>query len=81
MPEKKARIVSDILSTAMYIMEEDGLDAEKIEEIARSVKAKSYIEDEMWTMAENAFRGAVVGANAAIAGKYYTGQAGSVETR
>lgn len=80
MPEKKARIVSDILSTAMYIMEEDGLDAEKIEEIARSVKAKSYIEDEMWTMAENAFRGAVVGANAAIAGKYYTGQAGDVES-
>ena len=79
MPEKKARIVSDILSTAMYIMEEDGLDAEKIEEIAQSVKAKSYIEDEQWTMLENAFRGVVVGTNAAIAGKYYTGQTGNVE--
>lgn len=76
-PEKKARIVSDILSTAMYIMEVDGLDAEKIEEIAQSVKAKSYIEDEIWNMAENVFRGAVMGVNTAVAGKYYTGQAGS----
>lgn len=76
-PEKKARIVSDILSTAMYIMEVDGLDAEKIEEIAQSVKAKSYIEDEIWNMAEHVFRGAVMGVNTAVAGKYYTGQAGS----
>ena len=75
-PEKKARIVSDILSTAMYIMEVDGLDAEKIEEIAQSVKAKSYIEDEIWNMAEHVFRGAVMGVNTAVAGKYYTGQAG-----
>ena len=76
-PEKKARIVSDILSTAMYIMEVDGLDAEKIEEIAQSVKAKSYIEDEIWNMAEHVFRGAVMGVNTAVAGKYYTGQVGS----
>ena len=61
-------------------MEEDGLDAEKIEEIAQSVKAKSYIEDEQWTMLENAFRGVVVGTNAAIAGKYYTGHTGNVES-
>lgn len=81
MPEKKARIVSDILSTAMYIMEEDGLDAEKIEEIRQTVNAKSYIDDETWSMVEKAFRGIVVGTNAAIASKYYTGQAGSVETR
>ena len=64
----------------MYIMEEDGLDVEKIEEIAQSVKAKSYIEDEQWTMLENAFRGVAVGTNAAIAGKYYTGQTGNVES-
>ncbi len=72
-PEKKARIVSDILSTVLYIVEEESLNVEQIEELSQTVKAKSYISDEMWSMAENAFRGAVVGANTAIAGKYYAG--------
>ena len=72
-PEKKARIVSDILSTVMYIVEEEAMNTEQIEEISQTVKAKSYISDEMWSMAESAFRGAVVGANAAVAGKYYAG--------
>lgn len=72
-PEKKARIVSDILSTVMYIVEEDAMNTEQIEEISQTVKAKSYISDEMWSMAESAFRGAVAGVNAVIAGKYYVG--------
>lgn len=72
-PEKKARIVSDILSTVLYIVEEESLNAEQIKELSQMVKAKSYISDEMWSMAENAFRGVVVGANTAIAGKYYAG--------
>ena len=72
-PEKKARIVSDILSTVMYIVEEEAMNTEQIEEISQTVKAKSYISDEMWSMAESAFRGAVVGVNAAVAGKYYAG--------
>lgn len=72
-PEKKARIVSDILSTVLYIVEKESLNAEQIKELSQTVKAKSYISDEMWSMAENAFRGAVVGANTAIAGKYYAG--------
>ena len=76
-PEKKARIVSDILSTVMYIVEEEAMNTEQIEEISQTVKAKSYISDEMWSMAESAFRGAVVGVNAAVAGKYYAGGEGS----
>ena len=76
-PEKKARIVSDILSTAMYIVEEDAINAEQLEEISQTVKAKSYISDEMWSMAESAFRGAVAGVNAAVAGSYYAGVEGS----
>ena len=75
-PEKKARIVSDILSTVMYIVEEDAIDTEQIEEISQTVKAKSYISDEMWSMAESAFRGAVAGVNAAVAGNYYAGVEG-----
>ena len=55
-----------------YIVEE-ALNAEQLEELSGKVKAKSYISDEMWSMAENAFRGAVAGANTAIAGKYYAG--------
>ena len=78
-PQKKAAIVSDIFSTAMYIMEEEGLDAEKIEEVRQSVSAKSYIEDEQWDILENAFRGVVAGANTAVAGKYYMGQTGGSE--
>ena len=63
----------------MYIMEEEGLDAEKIEEVRQSVSAKSYIEDEQWDILENAFRGVVAGANTAVAGKYYIGQTGGSE--
>lgn len=57
----------------MYIVEEEAMNTEQIEEISQTVKAKSYISDEMWSMAESAFRGAVVGVNAAVAGKYYAG--------
>ena len=70
-PEKKAAIVSDIFSTVLYIIGEDGIDAEKIEEIRQSVSAKSYIDDETWDMVEKAFRGVVVGVNAAVAADYY----------
>lgn len=72
-PEKKERIVSDILSTVVYIVEKESMNAAQIKELSQTVKAKSYISDEMWSRAENAFRGAVIGANAAIAGKYYAG--------
>ena len=78
-PEKKAAIVSDIFSTVLYIIGEDGIDAEKIEEIRQSVSAKSYIDDETWDMVEKAFRGVVVGVNAAVAADYY-GNVGKVET-
>ena len=78
-PEKKAAIVSDIFSTVLYIIGEDGIDAEKIEEIRQSVSAKSYIDDESWDMVEKAFRGVVVGVNAAVAADYY-GNVGKVET-
>ncbi len=78
-PEKKAAIVSDIFSTVLYIVGEDGIDSEKIEEIRQSVSAKSYIEDETWDMAEKAFRGVVVGVNAAVAAEYY-GNVGKVES-
>ncbi|MBU5474252.1 hypothetical protein [Roseburia sp. MSJ-14] len=78
-PEKKAAIVSDIFSTVLYIIGEDGIDAEKIEEIRQSVSAKSYIDDETWDMVEKAFRGVVVGVNAAVAADYY-GKVGKVET-
>ena len=77
-PEKKAAIVSDIFSTVLYIIGEDGIDAEKIEEIRQSVSAKSYIDDETWDMVEKAFRGVVVGVNAAVAADYY-GNVGKVE--
>ena len=78
-PEKKAAIVSDIFSTVLYIIGEDGIDAEKIEEIRQSVSAKSYIDDETWDMVEKAFRGVVVGVNAAVAADYY-GNVGKVES-
>ncbi len=78
-PEKKAAIVSDIFSTVLYIVGEDGIDSEKIEEIRQSVSAKSYIEDETWDMAEKAFRGVVVGVNAAVTAQYY-GNVGKVES-
>ena len=78
-PEKKAAIVSDIFSTVLYIIGEDGIDAEKIEKIRQSVSAKSYIDDETWDMVEKAFRGVVVGVNAAVAADYY-GNVGKVET-
>ncbi len=78
-PEKKAAIVSDIFSTVLYIVGEDGIDSEKIEEIRQSVSAKSYIEDETWDMAEKAFRGVVVGVNAAVTAEYY-GNVGKVES-
>ena len=78
-PEKKAAIVSDIFSTVLYIIGEDGIDAEKIEEIRQSVSAKSYIDDETWDMVEKAFRGVVVGVNAAVAADYY-GNVEKVET-
>ena len=78
-PEKKAAIVSDIFSTVLYIIGEDGIDAEKIEEIRQSVSAKSYIDDETWNMVEKAFRGVVVGVNAAVAADYY-GKVRKVET-
>ena len=78
-PEKKAAIVSDIFSTVLYIIGEDGIDAEKIEEIRQSVSAKSYIDDETWDMVEKAFRGVVVGVNVAVAADYY-GNVGKVET-
>lgn len=77
-PEKKEAIVSDIFSTVLYIIGEDGIDAEKIEEIRQSVSAKSYIDDETWDMVEKAFRGVVVGVNAAVAADYY-GNVGKVE--
>ncbi len=76
-PEKKAAIVSDIFSTVLYIVGEDGIDSEKIEEIRQSVSAKSYIEDETWDMAEKAFRGVVVGVNTVVAAGYY-GNVGKV---
>ena len=78
-PEKKAAIVSDIFSTVLYIIGEDGIDAEKIEEIRQSVSAKSYIDDESWDMVEKAFRGVVVGVNVAVAADYY-GNVGKVES-
>ncbi len=78
-PEKKAAIVSDIFSTVLYIVGEDGIDSEKIEEIRQSVSAKSYIEDETWDMAEKAFRGVVVGVNTVVAAEYY-GNVGKVES-
>ncbi len=78
-PEKKAAIVSDIFSTVLYIVGEDGIDSEKIEEIRQSVSAKSYIEDETWDMAEKAFRGVVVGVNTVVAAGYY-GNVGDVES-
>ena len=78
-PEKKAAIVSDIFSTVLYIIGEDGIDAEKIEEMRQSVSAKSYIDDETWNMVEKAFRGVVVGVNAAVAADYY-GKVRKVET-
>ena len=53
--------------------------AEKIEEIRQSVSAKSYIDDESWDMVEKAFRGVVVGVNAAVAADYY-GNVGKVES-
>ena len=53
--------------------------AEKIEEIRQSVSAKSYIDDESWDMVEKAFRGVVVGVNAAVAAEYY-GKVRKVET-
>ena len=58
-------------------IEGESLNAEEIEEIAQTASANAYIEDEMWSMAENAFRGVVVGANTAITGRYYSGLEGS----